>query len=301
MNVLLTGASGLIGRALTVGLHARGHSVRPLARGGKPEASWDPLRGVLPADVMSGIDAVVHLAGESIAGLWTGAKKRAIRDSRLLGTRLLCTRMAELPRPPSVLVTASAIGYYGDRAEATLTEADESGSGFLAETCLKCESATAPLETLGVRVVRVRFGLVLAADGGILARMVGPFRYGLGGHLGDGRQFMSWVGLEDAVGVLMHVLDTQSLRGAVNAVAPVPVTNAEFTRTLARVLHRPARFHVPAFLLRALFGRMADECVLASARVLPQQLEASGYRFRHPELESALRHVLALPDPGKTS
>ncbi|HZM14827.1 MAG TPA: TIGR01777 family oxidoreductase [Candidatus Krumholzibacteria bacterium] len=292
MQVLVTGASGLLGSALAAALREQGHGVRRLGRGGDVEHVWDPRRGILAASVWDGIEAVAHLAGESVAGFWTPSKKRAIHDSRVLGTKLLCESLAASPQRPRLLLSASAVGFYGDRADAPLTEEDEGGTGFLAETCLEWEGATVAAETAGMRVVRLRFGVVLARGGGMLKPIVPLFRCGLGGRLGDGRQFMSWIALEDAVAAMLHALATTSLRGAVNVVALEPVTNAEFTRTLARVLHRPALLPAPAFALRFLLGAMADDMLLASARVLPRRLLDTGFRHRHPVLEEALRAVL---------
>lgn len=295
MRVLVTGASGLLGTALVRALREHGHTVRRLGRGGDAEHVWDPERGVLPTTATAGLDAVVHLAGAGVAGLWTAGRRRAIRDSRVRGTELLCARLAAQPEPPQALLSASAVGYYGDRADMPLPEDSDSGSGFLAETCLEWERATQPAAQRGVRVVRLRLGVVLSATGGALPRMLPVFRAGLGGRLGNGRQFMSWITLDDAVAVIEHALVTTNLRGAVNVVAPQAVTNAEFTRILARVLGRPAWLPVPALVLRMLLGAMADEMLLASARAVPRQLEATGFRFRAATLEDALRQVLARP------
>ena len=295
MQVLVTGASGLLGRALVAALRQQGHGVRRLGRGGEVEHVWDSRHGILPASAWDGIEVVAHLAGESVVGFWTGRKMRAIHDSRVLGTKLLCDSLAASPQRPRLLLSASAVGFYGDRADAPLSEEDEGGTGFLAETCVEWEGATAAAETAGMRVVRLRFGVVLARGGGMLKQIVPLFRCGLGGRLGDGRQFMSWIALEDAMAAVLHALATPSLRGAVNVVAPEPVTNGEFTRTLARVLHRPAPLPVPAFALRLLLGAMADDMLLASARVLPRRLLDTGFRHGHPVLEEALRAVLQPP------
>ena len=295
MRVLVTGASGLLGRALVQALREHGHNVRRLGRGGDVEHVWDPERGILPPAASVSLDAVVHLAGASVAGLWTAGRRRAIRDSRVHGTRLLCDCLAAQPEPPPTLLSASAVGYYGDRADMPLPEDSESGTGFLAETCLEWERATQPAAQRGVRVVRLRLGVVLTAAGGALPRMLPVFRAGLGGRLGNGRQFMSWITLDDAVAAMEHALVTTNLRGAVNVVAPQAVTNADFTRTLARVLGRPAWLPVPAPVLRMLLGAMADEMLLASARAVPQQLEATGFRFHAATLEEALRQQLGRP------
>jgi uncharacterized protein (TIGR01777 family) len=245
---------------------------------------------------MEGLDAVVHLAGENIAtGRWNAAKKARIRDSRVQGTRLLCEALAQLVHPPRVLISTSAIGYYGDRGAHTLRENSAPGRGFLAEVCQAWEAATAPAVQRGLRVVLLRLGMVLSPTGGALARMLTPFRLGLGGVVGSGQQYMSWIALADVLGAIRHILDTETLHGPVNAVAPQPVANQVFTTVLGTVLHRPTRFPLPAFVARLAFGEMADALLLASTRVLPAQLQASGYTFQYPDLEATLRHLLGRP------
>lgn len=300
-RIALTGASGLVGAALSSHLRAQGdevvHLVRRPPRGDLPagvvESSWSPERGVgEPADVEAA-DAVVHLAGESIAsGRFTQARRRRIRDSRVEGTRALVDSLGRLQRPPRVLLCASATGFYGDRGATPLDEHSHPGRGFLAEVCVAWEQAARRARDFGTRVVSFRLGVVLAREGGALARMVPLFRLGLGGRLGDGRQYLPWIALDDVVHVLDHLVARDDLEGAVNVVAPEPVTNAAFTGVLARVLGRPAILPAPAFALRALLGDAADELLLASARVIPERLLGSGYTFRFPRLEEALRHVL---------
>lgn len=294
-RVAVTGASGLIGSALTSLLRAAGHSVIPLVRRAPAhgEIGWDPEAGRIDAAALEGVDAVVHLAGESIAdGRWTSARKRRILESRTRGTGVLAGTLAGLERPPAVLVSASAIGFYGDRGAERLDERSGPGHGFLPTVVQAWEAATGAAEAAGIRVVHSRFGIVLSADGGALARMLPPFRAGLGGRLGSGDQYMSPVSLDDVAEALHHSITTSSLRGAVNVTCPEPVTNREFTRTLGAVLHRPAPFVVPQIALRLAMGEMVDELLFASVRVEPAALLTSGYRFRHPTLELALRHVL---------
>jgi uncharacterized protein len=297
MNILVTGASGLIGTALGSSLTSSGHAVTCLVRGqptsGQKAAHWDPMAGIIDASALEGVDAVVHLAGENIAQRWTSSQKAKIRDSRVKGTQLLCETLARLSSPPKVLVSASAIGYYGDRGEQILTEDSPPGRGFLAEVCRVWEAATEPARQRGLRVVPLRFGVVLSPAGGALAKMLPPFRLGLGGMVGSGRQYMSWIALDDVVGAIQHAIVTDTLQGPTNAVAPQAVTNQEFTKTLGKALGRPTVFPLPAFAARLMFGEMADELLLASTRVRPAKLLGSGYRFRYPELEDALRHVLA--------
>jgi uncharacterized protein (TIGR01777 family) len=296
MNVLVTGASGLIGSGLVPFLTNMGHEVIRLVRSpprpGERAVRWDPAAGIIEDSGLRGVDAVVHLAGENISERWTAEKKAKIRDSRVNGTRLLCEALARMDTPPKVLVSASAVGYYGDRGGEILTEDSASGQGFLAEVCRVWEASTAPAQQKGIRVVPVRFGVVLSDAGGALAKMLPPFRMGMGGMLGSGRQYVSWIALDDAVGAIHHVIVTESLQGPTNATSPNAVTNQEFTRTLGKVLGRPTIFPMPAFAARLLFGEMADELLLASARVQPAKLVASGYAFRYPDLEAALRHLL---------
>jgi uncharacterized protein (TIGR01777 family) len=298
MRVLLSGSSGLVGSALIPVLTGGGHQVVRLVRS-QPrdkvsEVQWDPEGGDIDAAGLKGVEAAVHLAGESIAaGRWTAAKKARILESRVKGTRLLAEALAELKQPPKVLVSASAVGYYGDRGEETLREESGSGSAFfLSNVCRQWEAATEPAEDAGIRVVNLRFGIMLSGVGGALPRLLTPFRMGVGGRLGSGKQFMSWIAIDDVIGAILHTIGTETLRGAVNAVAPEPVTNREFTRTLGRVFGRPTVFPMPAFAARLAFGQMADELLLASQRVEPAKLLASGYLFRFPELEAALRHLL---------
>ncbi|MGH8070764.1 MAG: TIGR01777 family oxidoreductase [Candidatus Entotheonellia bacterium] len=297
MNILVTGATGLIGSALGSSLTSTGHGVVRLVRAqpqsGEKAARWDPLAGTIDASAFEGVDAVVHLAGENIAERWTPAKKVKIRESRVKGTQILCEALARLASPPKVLVSASAIGYYGDRGEETLTDESPPGRGFLSEVCRAWEAATEPARQRGMRVIPLRFGVVLSGTGGALAKMLPPFRLGLGGVLGSGRQYMSWIALDDAVGAIQHAIVTDALQGPTNAVAPRAVTNQEFTKTLGAVLGRPTVIPLPAFAARLMFGEMADELLLASARVQPAKLLASGYGYRYPELEGALRHLLA--------
>jgi len=256
--------------------------------------SWDPVTGEIDASKLEGFDAVVHLAGESIAdGRWTGAKKQRIRDSRIVGTRHLSERLAALKSPPQVLVSSSAIGFYGDRGDTRVDESATPGSGFLPDVCRDWEDATQPASASGIRVVLVRTGIVLDGNGGALGKMKLPFSLGVGGRLGDGKQYMSWISLDDIVGTYLHALATPSLSGPLNGVAPEPVTNAEFTRALGRALHRPTLFPVPQFAAGLLLGEMADALLFASQRVTPSRLISSGYRFRHPTLDAALAAALA--------
>jgi len=297
LRVLITGASGLVGGALASFLSTGGHSAFRVVRGGaapkSDEVSWDIDRGRLAGDGLDGADAVVHLAGENIAGArWTPALKQRILDSRRVGTRRLCEALARLERPPRVLVSASAVGFYGDRGDAVVDEDSARGSGFLSDVCAAWEEATEPARAAGIRVVRLRIGVVLNGGGGALATMLPVFQMGVGGRVGSGEQYMSWIALDDLLGAILFALRRDELEGAVNAVAPHPVTNAEFTRTLGDVLHRPTFFAVPAAAARLALGEMADEMLLAGARVSPTRLQAAGFNFEQTVLEDALRFTL---------
>ncbi|MSR01651.1 MAG: TIGR01777 family protein [Gemmatimonadetes bacterium] len=294
LTVAVTGASGLVGRALVALLTTGGHPVVRLVR--RPaeagEIFWDPDTGRLDPAALGGVDAVVHLAGESIAdGRWTEERKRRIRSSRIAGTTTLARAIAAASPRPRVLISASAVGWYGSRGDEILGEGAPAGTGFLADVGQAWERATTAAREAGVRVVHARFGIILSPAGGALGKMLVPFSLGAGATLGTGRQWTSWISLEDCVGALVHLLQTD-VTGPVNVVAPEPVTNAEYTKTLGRVLHRPAWFGVPAPVLRLLFGELADEGLLASTRVAPSRLIDSGYHFRHTTLTAALEHEL---------
>jgi uncharacterized protein (TIGR01777 family) len=293
-QVLISGASGLVGSALSAFLSTGGHRPVALVRGeNRDGVHWNPERGELDAGALDGFDAIVHLAGENIAGgRWTAARKQRIRDSRVVGTRLVAETLAKMKSPPKTLVCASAIGFYGNRGDEQLSEDAAPGNDFLAEVCQEWEAATAPARDAGVRVVNLRFGVILAEQGGALKKMLPPFRAGAGGKVGNGRQWMSWIEIDDAVGAIHHSLMNEEVSGPVNAVAPNAVTNAEFTKVLGRVLRRPTIFPLPAFAARIAFGELADALLLASTRVVPTKLLKSGYPFRFPDLEPALRHIL---------
>ena len=295
MNVLLTGASGLIGSAVAPALESSGHRVFKMQRGEGPGAKWNPAEGKIDLAPALPLDAVIHLAGENIGARWTAERKRRIRESRVAGTRLLAETLASLPSRPKVLVCASATGFYGDRGDEWLDESSPPGRGYLAEVCRDWEAASAPTEAAGIRVVRLRFGIVLARQGGALAKMLPAFRLGLGGRLGDGRHYWSWIALEDAVSALLHALARESLCGPVNAVSPQPVTNLEFTLRLGRALRRPTIFAMPRFAVNLLFGEMGREAMLASCRAKPAKLLAGGFQYRSPELEMALRRTILNP------
>jgi uncharacterized protein len=296
MKVIVSGASGLIGNALIPALKASGHSIQRLVRGAassSEEISWNPETGMIDRKAIENVDAVVHLAGENIAeGKWTPEKKKRIVDSRVKGTTLLSRTLAELDHPPKVLVSASAIGFYGDRGEEILREDSGPGVGFLSEACESWESSTHPASEKGIRVVNPRIGIVLSPKGGALKKMLFPFNMGVGGKLGPGDQFMSWVALDDVISVIQFAIVTESLTGPVNTVSPNPVTNLEYTKALGKVLMRPTLFAMPSFVVRAAFGEMGETLLLASTRVHPAKLIAASYPFRYPELEGSLRHLL---------
>lgn len=295
MKIVIAGASGFIGRALVRSLGEAGHDVRSLVRRAAQtdgEVSWDPAAGVLDASVLGDVDAMINLAGENIAaGRWTGTRRERILRSRVEATRTLVLALARLERKPRVFVNASAVGIYGDRGDEVLTEESAMGQGFLPEVCLAWETHAEGAARIGVRTVLLRFGVVLASDGGALARLLPVFRFCLGGKLGSGRQWMSWVSREDAIGAVFHALREERCAGPVNVVAPESVTNAAFTAALARAVRRPAILTVPAFALRLGLGRMAVETLLASTRAIPRRLSETGYAFQHPTLEQALRGV----------
>jgi uncharacterized protein (TIGR01777 family) len=301
LRVAIAGASGLVGTALTAHLADRGEQVIRLVRHpphpGANEVYWSPAEGEIDRSALAGVDAVVHLGGENIAsGRWTAARKAAIRDSRVVSTRLLSEALARLEPPPQTFVCASATGYYGDRGDAPLTEDSGPGTGFLAEVCQAWEAATAAARQAGLRVVNLRTGMVLSAKGGALAKMLRPFRMGLGGVIGGGRQYVSWIGLDDLVRAIEFLLRAGGVSGPVNTVAPQPVTNREFTRTLGWVLRRPTLLPLPRFMVRALFGEMGQTLLLEGSRVLPAKLARAGFSFLHPRLEEALRAALAVDE-----
>ncbi|MGB7751425.1 MAG: TIGR01777 family oxidoreductase [Candidatus Acidiferrales bacterium] len=298
MKVLIAGGSGLVGAALTSSLRRDGHIVSRMVRPGSQAAAgdvrWNPLSATVDVPAMEGFDAVVHLSGASIAGArWTSRRKQVLRSSRVDSTRVLVDALTHLKQPPRVFVCASAIGFYGDRGDEVLTESSGHGKDFLSILCRAWEGEAARAAASGIRTVIMRFGIVLSADGGALPRMLTPFRFGAGGRLGSGKQWMSWIALEDVVRVLRAAIDDATWNGPVNLVAPEPVRNAEFTRVLASVLHRPAIFPAPAVALRLALGEMADALLLSSQRVLPECLARYRYTFRYENLEAALHAIVA--------
>ena len=297
MRVLISGASGLIGRALAESLRAASHTVQTLVRR-KPnesqgEIAWDPEAGMLDSSRLEGVEVVVHLAGKPIDGRWTEATKRAIRDSRVRGTTLLAQAAAQLPTRPQVFICASAVGVYGSRGDEALDETSASGQGFLPDVCRAWEDAAAPARDAGLRTVHLRSGIALSRQGGILARVLPPFKMGAGGVVGTGEQWISWISLADAIAAIQHVIASAELSGPVNLTSPQPVPNAEFTHTLGKILSRPTVLPLPAFAVKLLLGEMGDELLLAGQKVLPKKLLASGFDFTHSDLESALRWALA--------
>jgi len=299
MKVLVSGASGLIGRAFCARLIEEGHTVGRLVRSAPDpdpaarEVFWKPADGKIDPAGMEGYDGVVHLAGENIAsGRWDELTRRRIRGSRVKGTRLVAETLGRLQSPPRVLVCASGSGYYGSRGNEVLTEESPPGKGFLPDVCREWEGAADPAREAGIRVVHTRFGMVLSTKGGALPKMLPPFKLGIAGKIGPGDQYVPWIAIHDAVGLLVHALTTDSLSGPVNATSPNPVTNSEFTSALGDVLHRPTFAMLPSFAARLLFGEMADEILLASCRAVPQRLIESGYRFEFSEIRDALEHVL---------
>ena len=294
MRIAITGASGFIASALAPVFTSAGHVVVPVSRRAqRGGVQWDPERGEIDAAALEGLDAVVHLAGAGLADRrWSTRRKRVLRQSRITPTTLLATTLATLRDPPSLLVSMSAVGIYGDGHDQPLTEASPTGDDFLAELCRDWEAAADPARAAGIRVVHPRMGLVLSPDGGALPRLLLPFRLGIGGRLGSGRQWMSWIALDDALAGLGHCISSDSLNGPVNLVAPHPVTNADFTTTLAAALRRPAILPVPALALRAAFGELAVATLLTSQRAVPRVLESSGFRFRFDTLGPALDHLL---------
>jgi hypothetical protein len=296
MRVLISGASGLLGTALTGALRARGHEPFALVRRspGAGEIQWDPNQPLDPAK-LAGFDAVVHLAGKNIAGRWSEKFKQEVLEGRARGTKTLATAAAESYRQsgrPAIFLSASGSGFYGSRGDEVLTEDSSPGQGFLAEICRQWEDATIPAKEAGLRVVNLRIGVVLARDGGALKPMLLPFRLGLGGRIGNGKQYWSWIALDDVIGAMVFVLENDAVRGPANAVGPTPAQNKDFVRALGDVLHRPTIFPLPEFVVRTLLGEMGEELLLSSTRILPAKLSQAGYKFKHTELHDALRAAL---------
>ncbi len=297
-RILVSGVSGPIGAALLPSLKTRGYEITRMVRGAvtgavadEDQISWDPAKPIAPEEV-SGFDAIIHLAGESIVGRWTDEKKSKIRDSRVAGTAALAEALAHAKDKPQVFVCSSAIGYYGDRGSEVLNEESAPGSGFLSDVCREWEAATKAAIDAGIRTVQMRTGIVLSRTGGALGKMLTPFKMGVGGKIGDGHQWMSWIDVQDMVGAIHHILKSDLLQGPVNMVAPKPVTNAEFTKTLASVLSRPAIFPVPGFVVKLAFGEMGETVLLGGQRIEPAQLVASGYPFRFSDLRVSLENIL---------
>jgi len=303
MKIAISGATGLIGTALRRALEQRGDVVVPLVRRqpqpGEHVVAWDPGRGTIDRASLEGIDAVIHLAGENVFGRWTAAKKQRIRESRVVGTKLVSETLASLQRRPATLLAASAIGYYGNRGAELLTEASAPGDDFLAQVSRDWEAASRVAARAGIRVVNMRIGVVLTRAGGALAMMLPPFRLGLGGWVGSGNQYVSWIALDDIIKAMQHVLDRRDLTGPVNLTAPAPVTNRELAKTLGKVLGRPVLVGVPGFALSLAFGSEGADMLLSGQRVLPERLTASEFRFSFTALEPALRHLLAPPERGR--
>jgi uncharacterized protein len=295
MNILVTGSSGFVGSAIIPVLKGKGHEIKRLVRakkGHSDEILWTPPdQGPDPA-ALEGIDAVIHLAGESISSRWTDKRKQAIRESRGKSTRVLVDALVRMKTPPKILISASAIGYYGNHGDEIVRDGDAPGSDFLASVCREWEAATEQASQKGIRVVNLRFGIILSSEGGALGKMLTPFKMGLGGKIATGRQYMSWIAMDEVIQVILFVLSQNALQGPMNTVAPKPVTNEEFTKTLGRVLQRPTVFPMPAFAARLAFGEMADALLIGGVRVEPAKLARSGYSFRYPDLEVALRHIL---------
>jgi uncharacterized protein (TIGR01777 family) len=295
MKVLVSGASGLIGSQLIPLLTTGGHEVHRLVRTAKREPrtiQWDPQLGNIDRERLSGFDAVIHLSGENIAKRWTRKQMVRIRESRIDSTHMLCDALARTAAPPKTFLCASAVGFYGNRGNEVLDESSPPGKGFLPDVCVDWEQAAEPVRSRGIRTAHLRFGIVLSPAGGALGKMLLPFKLGLGGPIGDGKQYWSWIGIDDAIGAIHHVLMNESVSGPVNMVAPQQTTNREFTETLGRVLRRPTVLPMPAIAARIVFGKMANGLFLASTRVAPKRLEESGYEFKYPMLEAALRHLL---------
>lgn len=298
MRILITGASGLIGTALQKSFEEKGYEML-LASRSEPKSErdiqWNADAGFADEDLLrlEGLDAVIHLAGESISALrWTDEKKKAIRDSRVHGTRTMIEAFARLEKKPKVFISASAIGFYGDRGDEEMTETSSVGDTFLSEVSKEWESESRRAEDMGIRTVLLRNGIVLSKDGGALATMMTPFKLGVGGVVGSGKQWMSWVSLDDAVGIVNYALENENLRGAVNVVSPNPVTNEEFTKTLGEVLYRPTFLPLPEFVVNLVFGEMGDALLIDSTRVVPKRLLDSGFKFRYPEIKSALENAV---------
>ena len=296
MKVLISGAKGLVGDALGKSLAKDGHEILSLVRrpsNNKSEIEWDPNKGTLDAQLLEGMDVVIHLAGESIAsGRWTDEKKQKIFDSRVKGTTLLSEALAQLSAPPATFISASAIGFYGNRGDELLTEQSAPGHDFLADVCIAWEKATSAAEAKGIRTIHTRFGIILDPKGGALSQMLTPFRMGVGGKVGDGKQWISWIALADVTRGLNCLIEKTAIKGPVNFVAPHPVTNAEFTKVLGRAVSRPTIFPMPAFGARLVFGEMADALLLSSTKVQPKVLREHGFEFEFPTLQAALEKIL---------
>jgi len=297
MKVLITGASGLIGSALRESLCTNGHEARGLMRSNysKGDPHWNPEEGVIDLGNFTQIDAVVHLAGDNISeGRWNADKKARILNSRVTGTKLLAEFLAKSEHKPKVFISGSAIGFYGSRGEEDVDENSKAGEGFLSDVCRQWEVATAPAVDAGIRVVNIRTGMVLSLSGGALKKMLFPFKMGLGGVVGSGKQFMSWVSINDLVEMIQYAMANESISGPLNLVSPNPVSNYQFTKTLGRSLRRPTMFPMPVFAARLMFGEMANDLLLASTKVIPRKLINAGYKFQHSALEEALQYLLKL-------